>query len=478
MRPLPHGIILVFILAITAILAFHLPGREEIDGGEGGILAMVNRMEREPISPEWLRQPPLTLSCYGPLYYWVTGGVSRLTGSGASLLAGRLVSLLAGLVCLALIGAAVRRATGRLDAALLAALVFLVSEPVLVWLPLERVDFLALVFTLGAYLAAPRRPAAAALAVALGAFTRQTVVLDVVPIAVVVMATLGRGRALKFVALAGAFTLALWGLAIWQSSGYFFFAGLQANTNPLDPARGGASFSYYLYSVPGAGAILVALILALRERPGFFVRDVFVAGFLCHLVLDPFLASKIGSNVNYLLPVCALGATVIGIHGFPLLARLNEQRARVALAVMAMVLGIPAIVSSASLAKTPLGTPKCYAPVIGAIRNHPTPYVVADFEWMELALQAGATPLVNDPYLMNLLWGGGRIDRDAILAALGDGRVGWLLLDDTPDGLRKAVERFWPDEVLDAFRDNYRLIMVQRAALPKHDLYIYAYQKK
>ncbi|MEN6626113.1 MAG: glycosyltransferase family 39 protein [Candidatus Sumerlaeia bacterium] len=479
MRLLPNTVIVVFLLILCAQFNMHVIARYRVDGGEGGIVAMVDRMSREPISEKWLTAPPLTLSCYGPLYYWVVQGASRLTGGAGSLTPGRLVSLLAGMLSMGLIGLAVRRRGGAPDAALLAALLFATSDPVLTWLPLERVDFLALAFMLAAYVLASRSIALAALAIALGTLTRQTVVLDVIPIAASLLVTGGRGRAARFVALAAGLTLGLVAAAAWQSHGYWLFAALEANTNAAHPIYGFKNISYICYGNASVAAILVALILAARRPARFFLGCVYLAGFLFHLVLDPLLSCKVGSNINYLLPFFALAAVVIGIHGMPILRRLSggAERMRVIVTALALLVTVPPVGSMARLVRTPIGTPEIYPAVLDRIAPDPAPFIVADFEWMEIALRSGSTPLVNDSYLMSLLWDSGKIDRAAILAALEDGSVKWLLLDKPLEATVKDRSEYWPEDVLKAFRRNYKRIHIEREALPVHDLFVYVYEK-
>src|SRR3569623_1172251 len=66
--------------------------------GDGPMLAMAERMRSEPISADWMREPPYTLSCYGPAFYYVANAVARLGGWDQAMLPGRLVALFAALV--------------------------------------------------------------------------------------------------------------------------------------------------------------------------------------------------------------------------------------------------------------------------------------------------------------------------------------------------------------------------------------------
>lgn len=120
--------------------------------GEGPIVALAERMRSEPVSVAWLHEPPYTLSCYGPGYYWAINAVAAAGGWRNSLLPGRLVSLFSALVAAALAALAAGWRTRRIELGLLAALLFLVSLPVNEWLPYARVDLLAVACTAAAYL--------------------------------------------------------------------------------------------------------------------------------------------------------------------------------------------------------------------------------------------------------------------------------------------------------------------------------------
>ena len=59
--------------ALGRVFAEQLP-----DYGEGTVLAMVERIRREPIERSWLEQEPYTLTSYGPAYYYALLGANRL----------------------------------------------------------------------------------------------------------------------------------------------------------------------------------------------------------------------------------------------------------------------------------------------------------------------------------------------------------------------------------------------------------------
>lgn len=475
MRVLHQCLLLFFILAMLAAFSKHLTGRERIDLGEGVILAMTARMEREPVSPAWFNQLPLTISAYGPLYYWFAEGAARLTGDAKDLLPGRLVSFAAGVICLLLIGVAVFRRCRRTDAALLGALLFLTSLPVIGWLPLERVDMLAIAFMLAAYVFAQKSILLAAIAIAAGSLTRQTVAFDAVPIAIWLLVVSGPGRAVKFFALAFVLTLAAWAAVIWQSNGYYLFA-LTATKAPLEFGKILFMVSYVLRSIVGAGAFVAVLIMVVRSPAKSLVGNVYFLAFLFHFVFDTITTGKIGATINYVLPTFAFGAILIGAEGVPLLAAVSERRSRPVLVALALIVFVPAAVLTWHFFKIPSGTPRAYPPAIQVLRSHSTRMVAADGPWLELLLKARVTPAVNDPFLLTLLWDSGRIDQAKVLKAFEDGSIGFLVLDRMPDEHYGMPERFWPLPVINAFRANYKLVYHDYRALPLQALLIYAHK--
>ena len=77
--------------------------------GDGPMLVMCERLRAEPISADWMRQPPYTLSCYGPAFYYAANTVASLGGWHNSLVPGRLVALTATLIAAGLAAIAAGR---------------------------------------------------------------------------------------------------------------------------------------------------------------------------------------------------------------------------------------------------------------------------------------------------------------------------------------------------------------------------------
>ena len=172
----------------------------QLEYGEGHMLGLAY----------WLKQgrsiyapgpnPPWAFGFHFPLYLWL---VSRCMGDIPSFFAGRLISITASLVALTASAAWLKAKAG--NQAALAGLAFLLLHPLLLgWAPLERVDTLALAFSVLAILSA-RRPAVAAPLCLLSLFCKQSFVAA--PLAVAL--SLQRKQGLLFLAVYGLASLAL-----------------------------------------------------------------------------------------------------------------------------------------------------------------------------------------------------------------------------------------------------------------------------
>src|SRR5581483_10762072 len=64
------------IVAAAAQLTWLVFDLDHKSYGEGPILAMCERMRSETISASWMQEPPYTLSCDGPAYYWLTNALA------------------------------------------------------------------------------------------------------------------------------------------------------------------------------------------------------------------------------------------------------------------------------------------------------------------------------------------------------------------------------------------------------------------
>ncbi len=172
-------------MAVYVWIAFHQVGyRFELEWMEGGAVEVVRRVvlgQGIYVAPS-LHFVPWP---YTPFYWWVSAGVSHLTGTGFLPL--RLVSLVSSLGSLVVLAALVRSETGEWVAGLAAAGIYAATYRMAgAWFAIGRVDSLMLLLLLLS-LAAARRTRTWAGGVAVGVlaflafFTKQSALIAVVP---------------------------------------------------------------------------------------------------------------------------------------------------------------------------------------------------------------------------------------------------------------------------------------------------------
>ena len=431
--------------------------------GDGPMLAMAERMRSEPISADWMREPPYTLSCYGPAFYYVANAAARLGGWEHSLVPGRLVALFAALVAAALAAIAAGRQTKSAEVGLLAALMFLVSLPVNEWVPYARVDTLAIAFAGAAYLAVGsnlRRLFLSAVCVAAGSLAKPTVALSAVPIFIHLLATRRYRDASLFATAVAALGASAWGAVQWASDGFFLTAVLEGNRNPMQLWRG-YFFSYeFLYCPLGAVATVVAVRMLLVS-PRRFAQSLYSVGYLSSLAISAVTVCKQGSELNYFLETALLGAVAIAVDGTPRVCKLGSRRCLVAMAAVGAVLAFPTAYQLRGLIRSPREAMP-YEVVRECLAGEPDDIeVLADGRMIDLVLAAGRRPWLNDSYLYMLLVENGTLDSQPLVERLNDGRIKWLFLRKTLAEHIEAEERgtrCWPKEAIELFTSHYELL--------------------
>jgi hypothetical protein len=293
---------------------------------------------------------PLTVTAYTPLYYLLVGALQWLSGDmGYGI--GRGVSLAAVLASAGLLVWTVRRVAGCWSGGLLAAGLFLTQNLTMVlWAPVNRVDPLALCFTLaGLALATGGRATLAAVPLALAVLTKQTYLTA--PLCVLL--TLWPRR-LSMLGFGGLFvvTLALClGVGVWLADGWLLWHTVVANANPLDFQYFAAMLGAFL----GLNALPLVAAMALfglsARAPERLWRMYFGVSGLEALAT----VGKLGASSNYWLELTAAMAVLIGI----LAVRLGESAdARAlftstglaALLLAALLMGVPAYQATVSQA--------------------------------------------------------------------------------------------------------------------------------
>lgn len=431
--------------------------------GEGPILAMIERMRSEPISASWMNEPPYTLSCYGPAYYWLTYSLVRIGGWHDSLVPGRLISVVAALAIAFMAVVAATRHTKNITIGLLAALMFLMSLPVTEWVPYARVDLLAVGFAAAAYLSVGeslRSLVVAAVLVVAGSLAKPTVALSAVPIATYLLAARRYRDAAVFAAIVAMLGGAAWGIAERTSNGFFLSAVLAGNRNPMQFWRG-YFFTYEFLKCPLGAIATVVTVGTLIVSPQRFAKSIFSLGFVVSFVISAVTVCKRGSELNYFIEPALLGSLAIAVDGLPILFQAGARRSLVAAVVLSLVLGLPNLREIKGHLRSPITEPAAYDTVRSVLAGEADDVaVLADGRQVDMVLAAGHRPWINDSYLYMLLVENGTLDTEPLVERLRDGRIKWLVFRRSLADHQEAIDRdsyCWPLDAMDVMTEQYEL---------------------
>ena len=319
--------VLLVVLALSAavfaaegwrVLAFPYA----LDYGEAPLLDQTLRLAHgQSIYRADLQLAPFTIANYPPLY--VLAQVPLAWLFGPAFWYGRLLSWLAMIGAALFVGLILRALTGDRLAALVGGLTLLAFPYTRYWAALYRVDALALCLSLAALWVmvrsipsgsaakaagprASRRPALAIVAVALlllaAVYTRQSYGLAAPLTAFVWLWMRGlRRAALALAGLVAGLGLGLFLLLNFVTGGGFFFNIVTANVNELK----GELLQQYLGELAMFMPIWLAItavfvLLAARTESWRLLLPYTVGAALSALTIG-----KVGSNINYLLELCA-----------------------------------------------------------------------------------------------------------------------------------------------------------------------------
>ncbi|HET6879231.1 MAG TPA: hypothetical protein VFI31_03710, partial [Pirellulales bacterium] len=371
----------------------------------------------------------------------------------------------------------VRRETRNGELGLLAAAMFLVSLPFADWLPFARVDTLAVLFSAAAYWSVGherRSVVLAALFVAAGSLAKPTAALSALPIFVHLLANRRNRDGWCFAALVVALGAATWGLVQWSSGGYFLTAVLRGNCNPMSLWKGYATSYEFLPTPLSTGALLTATWLILSSPRRFF-QSLYSLGFVVISCVSAVLCAKRGAEINYFLEPALLASLAICIDGLPRLLELNPRRAMAGLAILATFIAIPSIRDTKAVYGSLPARPTWFAMVRDCLADEPGDVeLLSDAKIIDMVLEAGHRPAINDPYLYTMMVGNGTLESGPLLERMRDGRIKWLFFHRTLPYHLGTIERdthSWPPEVIEALPRYYDPVADEQG------LYIYRHRK-
>ena len=299
----------------TEVLSITFP--YPLDYGEAPLVDQAMRLlAGESLYHPTLDAAPYTISNYPPLYVVVIAPFVALWGP--NFWGGRLLSTLSALVAGIFLALIVYRLRRDALAALITAGLFWAFPFVVHWSGLLRIDLLALAFSLGglyALVCAPEGWAGLFTGTALlaaAAYTRQSYALAA-PFAAFVWLWAERGprRALTLAALVGGLGAVVFLALNAATRGGFFFNIVTANVNEFGMERLRWNLKQFWDAAPwltllGAG---MAIGLPIARFKGWTAAVPYALG----SALTALTIGKIGSNVNYLLELCAALSLMAGL---------------------------------------------------------------------------------------------------------------------------------------------------------------------
>ncbi|MCU0522132.1 MAG: glycosyltransferase family 39 protein [Anaerolineae bacterium] len=426
---------IVFVLNAGLSIAFRYP----LDYGEAPLVDQARRLlAGETIYGPDLNAPPYTISNYPPLFPLAL--VPGLALFGPTFVFGRLLSVVCGLATAAALWRFTWTHTQQRAAAWLAAMTFLAWPYVLEWSARLRVDLLALALSTWALYVVSRWPR-----------ERWAVVLTGVLLVAAVFARQSYGLAAPFAAFVW-----LWAKAGWRRA--FLLAGVAV----------AIGVSLLLLSHHAREVLRVApLMLAggaamLLVGPRAISAWPLLAPYLIGALASAMTIGKIGSNINYLLELCAALSLAGGALVGWLTADKGISRARqlwrpgigvIALLLIALQTGFLVQVSldgpvQALRARREARPALTNLEALVAAAEGP---VLAD-EYMGMLVLQGRS-LALQPFEMTQLSLAGLWDQQPLLDRIRERRFPLILIHHFRDWL--VYKERWSPEMLDAVLASY-----------------------
>lgn len=429
-----------------------------LDYGEGPILDQVVRLARsENIYRSDVSSPPYTISNYPPLFHLIQIPFTWIFGP--AFWYGRVISLLSALAAALFIGLTVYTVTNDRIAAVISGLLLFSFPHLLQWSAFNRVDTLALAFSLAGLFSIVRWPVqrrGLILGVVLftaAVYTKQSYGL-VGPATALVWLLYGRHyrQAIRFALWLGGICLALFLILNWATGGGFWFNIITANANAVSHI--GIMTFVTGFFINGWLFILGAIGFLVVERWWYPTRSwPLVLPFTLFAAATLFLAGKAGASVNYLYePVAALCLAAGAVLAWP-----KRNYVLKSAAVLLFALQVNGLVNWSRLDYIPFVMTKVYAAsevaqLAQIVRDAPAP-TLSD-EYMGLTPLAGQA-LYFQPFEFSQLQYANLWDQTPLIAAIQRKEFSVILLYEPPIGPAMIVSR-WTPQIRNAIWANYR----------------------
>jgi hypothetical protein len=451
------GVALILCLAYQ-FLAVTYP--YSLDYGEAPLVDQAMRLASgQNIYRADISTPPYTISNYPPLYVALVAASVKLVGPSLSFFVGRIISILSTWVSSILLMLIVYAPTRDRFAALSAGVIFLAFPFVVYWSPLLRIDMLALTLSLAGLClvvwqpTSPRQLVGVALLLVAAIYTRQSYGLAAPLAAFVWLLARDWRRALKLALLVGGLGLVLFILLNSFTRGGFFFNIVTANVNEFKLDLLEYNWDRFREAALIPLCIGVAsLFLIPRWNPLWTLATPYLIG----AALSAATIGKIGSNVNYLLELCAALSLSAGVIVASSRVHLSAYSLRAALLILlAFAVGKMVNVTlqdyTWELRERRAATSKL-SQLESLVAETPGPILADEYMGM-LTLQG--RPLVIQPFEVTQLAWSGKWDQTPLLNSINKTEFAAIILYDRP-----WVNERWTQEMLSAINHSYMLVDV------------------
>ena len=447
-------------VALIVCLAYQLlavPHRYSLDYGEAPLVDHAMHLASgENIYRTDLSTPPYTISNYPPLYIALLAIGVKLFGAAGSFYFGRIISVVcmwaAGLFLMLIVYGSTRDRV----AALSAGLVFLAFPFVVFWSPLLRIDMLALALSLGGLClliwipVSTRGLIGVALLLVAAIYTRQSYGLAAPSAAFVWLLVRDCRQALRLALLVGGVGAVLFLILNTLTQGGFFFNIVTANVNEfkMDLLKHNWDQLRKAALIPLCIAGL-SLILIPRWNPLWGLA----APYLIGATLSAVTIGKVGSNVNYLLELCAAVGLAAGTVIAWSRAHLSFYGLR-AVFLLLLAFGVGRMVRATlqdftgDLRERRAAT--CELGQLEVFVAETAGPILAD-EYMGMLTLQGRL-LVIQPFEITQLALAGKWDQNLLLDQIKDKEFASIVLFDRP-----WLNERWTPEMLTAINQSYQL---------------------
>ena len=458
---LTFSVVAIILCLAYQFLAVSYP--YSLDYGEAPLVDQAMRLASgQNIYRADISTPPYTISNYPPLYVALVAASVKLFGPSQSFFVGRMISVLCMWASSILLMLIVYAPTRDRFAALSAGLIFPAFPFVLYWSPLLRIDMLALALSLaGLCLLAdglkegqpvsPRRLIGVALLLVAAIYTRQSYGLAAPFAAFVWLLAHDWRQALKLAGLVSGLGLVLFLALNSLTHGGFFFNIVTANVN---------AFSVDLLKFNWDRVREAALILLFIGGASLFLTPrwnplwMLAAPYLVGAILSAATIGKLGSNVNYVLELCAALSLSAGAVVAWSRAHLSIHSLRAALPIiLALAIGKMMHVMLKDYTwdlRERRAAISELSQLEAMVAETPGPILADEYMGM-LTLQG--RPLVIQPFEVTQLAWAGKWDQTPLLDSINRKEFAAVILYDRP-----WLNERWTPEMLSAIGRSYRLV--------------------